>query len=75
MTTGIIGKFDNLGRTVIPIELRRNLGDKFEIITENGDVILRKISDKCEFCGNTEDLKELEGKYICKTCVDKLLNK
>lgn len=75
MTTGIIGKFDSLGRTVIPIELRRNLGDRFEILTENGDVVLRKLSDKCEFCGNTEDLTELNGKYICKQCVENLTNK
>ena len=44
--TGITRKVDELGRVVLPIELRRNLGievtDTLEIFTEGDNIILRR---------------------------------
>lgn len=62
--TGIVRRVDELGRIVLPIELRRVLGiqekDKLEIYTEGDTIILHKYAPGCVFCGNT-DAKEVFG--------------
>lgn len=75
-STGIIRKIDELGRIVLPKELRKKLGinikDPMEIYTDSESIILRKIEDKCVFCGNTKDLVSFKDKLICKSCYDSL---
>jgi len=74
-STGIVRKVDELGRIVIPMELRRTMsikeGDALEIYTENNDIILRKYTPGCNCCGETQDLKEVNGVRLCKKCLEK----
>jgi transcriptional pleiotropic regulator of transition state genes len=71
-STGIVRKVDELGRVVIPIELRRTLGieekDALEIYVDNEKIILKKYEPACIFCGNAEDVTNYKGKNICKEC-------
>lgn len=71
-TTGIVRKVDELGRVVLPIELRRTLGinekDPLEIYVEDEAIILRKPGGGCAFCGSGEKLIEYRGKPVCINC-------
>lgn len=71
-STGIIRKIDELGRIVLPIELRRNLGivehDSLEIFVDGTQIILRKYSPSCIFCGSAEEVTEFKGQRICGGC-------
>lgn len=75
-STGIVRKIDQLGRFVLPSELRNllnyNDGDQMEIFTDGDNIILRKYQCSCIFCKNTEDLEFFMGKPICSSCLDKL---
>ena len=75
-STGIVRKLDNLGRIVIPIELRNALNievkDSLEIFTEDDQVILRKYVPGCIFCGETKDTTLFRGKRICAKCCKQL---
>ena len=70
--TGIVRNLDELGRIVLPMELRRTLNiesrNEVEIYVEGDNIILKKYA-ACTFCGDTEDLNTLYGKPICKTCL------
>ncbi|MGF7185224.1 transcriptional pleiotropic regulator of transition state genes [Desulfitispora alkaliphila] len=72
-STGIVRKVDELGRVVIPIELRRTLGidekDALEIYVDQERIILKKYEPACVFCGNAEDVINFKGKNICTVCV------
>ncbi len=74
-STGIVRKVDELGRVVIPIELRRTLGigekDPLEIYVDGDRIILRKYepSQACIFCGNVDDVISYKGKNACKECL------
>lgn len=72
-STGIVRKVDELGRVVIPIELRRTLGidekDALEIYVDSERIILKKYEPACVFCGNAEEVKNFRGKNICRQCV------
>ncbi len=72
-STGIVRNVDELGRIVVPKELRRNLGmnssDPVEIFVEEDRIILKKYEDKCTFCDNTKELFDFKGKKICRECV------
>ncbi len=72
-STGIVRKVDELGRIVLPIELRRTLGieekDRIEIFVEGESVILRKYQPACIFCDNAKDLILYKGKNICPDCI------
>ena len=78
-STGIIRKVDDLGRIVLPIELRRMLDiaerDEIEIFVESDRIILRKYEPACIFCGSSHGLKILHGKNVCRTCAGKLSEK
>ena len=71
-STGIVRKLDELGRIVLPIELRRNMElaekDSVEIYVDGESIILRKYSPNCAFCGSTKNLVEYRGKRICHSC-------
>ncbi|HDK7165898.1 TPA: AbrB/MazE/SpoVT family DNA-binding domain-containing protein [Clostridium botulinum] len=72
-STGIVRKVDDLGRIVIPKELRRILnieeGDGLEIYTEGEQIILKKYEPCCIFCGEAKEVINFKGKNICKICL------
>lgn len=74
--TGIVRKVDDLGRIVIPIELRRNLNieikDSIEIFVDDEYIMLKKYEPSCIFCGNAHNVKKVEDKNICSDCVGKI---
>ena len=76
--TGIIRKVDELGRIVVPIELRNklniNVRDEVEIYVENNSIILKKFEPDCIFCGNTSSLINFKEKLICQNCLKHLSN-
>jgi len=69
---GIVRRLDDLGRIVLPIEMRRSFDlaehDRVEISIENDAIVLRKHQTGCIFCGGTRDLKEYRGKLVCAKC-------
>jgi AbrB family transcriptional regulator, transcriptional pleiotropic regulator of transition state genes len=71
--TGIVRKTDELGRIVLPIELRRVLNieykDGLEIFVDQDKIILRKYEPACVLCGNADDVGKFKGKTICKDCL------
>ncbi len=75
-STGIVRKIDELGRVVIPIELRRNLDlevkDPVEIYTEGDMIILKKYEPACIFCGQARDVSVIKGKSVCPACLEEL---
>ena len=75
-STGIVRKVDELGRIVIPIELRNKLGiaerDPIEIFVDGSSIVLKKYNPNCIFCGNNKDLLEYNENLICKKCRDKI---
>lgn len=75
-STGIIRKMDELGRIVIPIELRNkfNLSEKdpIEIYVEGSNIVLKKYENNCIFCGKSTNLIDYKGKQICSLCLNKL---
>ena len=77
--TGIIRKVDELGRVVVPIELRNklniNVKDEVEIYVDGSSIILKKFEPNCIFCGNTKGLIEYKDKLICKKCLENINNK
>lgn len=74
--TGIVRKLDQLGRIVIPKELRNTFdleeGDPIEIFVDGNDIILRKYQPACIFCNDATDIMQYENKNICKNCLAKL---
>lgn len=76
--TGIVRKVDELGRIVLPIELRRNLDieekDALEIFVDGDSVVLRKYEPACIFCGNSKNVVEYKGKKICVNCLKEMKN-
>jgi len=72
-STGVVRKVDELGRIVIPIELRRTMGieekDALEIYVDNEKIILKKYEPACIFCGNAEEVQNYKGKNICRSCL------
>ncbi len=78
-STGIVRKVDELGRIVIPIELRRTLGiaqkDALEIYVDGEQIILKKYQPSCIFCEDARDVIDYKGKNICKNCLVDLANK
>lgn len=70
--TGIVRKVDELGRIVIPIELRRtlniNIKDELEIYVEGDLIMLKKYEPKCIFCGSGENIVDFKGKNVCASC-------
>lgn len=75
-STGIVRKVDELGRIVLPIEMRRTLDigekDTLEIYVEGSSVILKKYKPSCVFCDATKDITVFKGKNICPKCLKEL---
>ena len=77
-STGILRKVDELGRVVIPIELRNALGiaqkDPLEIFVDGTCIVLKKHESACVFCSGSKQLVDYKGKLICSTCLKKISN-
>ncbi|QZY55320.1 AbrB/MazE/SpoVT family DNA-binding domain-containing protein [Crassaminicella profunda] len=75
-STGIVRKVDELGRVVLPIELRRTLNikekDALEIYVDKDQIILKKYEPACIFCGQAKDVTNFKGKNICPACIEEL---
>lgn len=78
-STGIVRKIDNLGRVVLPVELRRNFDinkdDPVEIFVDENYIMLKKYQPACIFCDDARDVVNYQGKNICKKCLAELKNK
>ena len=75
-STGIVRKVDELGRIVLPIELRRTMGievkDALEIYVDGDHIVLKKYEPSCVFCGNAKDIIHFKGKNACSDCAHEL---
>ncbi len=75
-STGIVRKVDELGRIVLPIELRRTLDiaerDALEIYVDGTSIILKKHETACVFCGSVKNVTTFKDKNICAACVQEL---
>ncbi len=73
---GIVRKIDELGRIVLPKELRRSLdiseGDPMEIFVDVNTIILKKYEPSCIFCGEARNVKVYKSKNICNECMDEI---
>lgn len=72
-STGIVRRIDELGRIVLPIEIRKNLSlaskDAVEIFVNEDTIVLKKYEPACIFCGSMDDAKLFKGKIICEKCL------
>lgn len=75
-STGIVRRVDELGRVVIPIEIRNKFGiaekDPIEIYVDGSSIVLKKYQPNCIFCGGTKKLVEYKGKLVCSACSKKI---
>lgn len=75
-STGIVRKVDELGRVVIPIELRRTLRieekDALEIYVDGERIVLKKYEPACVFCGDAANVQHFRGKNVCKRCLKEM---
>lgn len=74
--TGVSRKIDDLGRLVLPAEIRRrfglNEGSHVEISVEGEFILLSRVDDTCVFCSSGEQLRQFRDRRICASCVDQL---
>lgn len=75
-STGVVRKIDELGRIVLPIEIRNTLGiekrDSLEIFVDSDRIILTKYQPTCTFCENAQNLLHFHGKLVCADCLAQL---
>ncbi len=76
-SVGIVRKVDELGRIVLPVELRRKFNidvkDSLEIYTEDNCIVLKKYEPACIFCGDARDVFQFNGKNICPNCAKAMM--
>lgn len=76
-STGMARKVDDLGRIVLPVEMRRQFGirpgDEMEISVDGGSIQLRKIEAQCVFCDGDDTLRTFKGKQVCASCAAQLV--
>ena len=72
-STGMVRKVDELGRIVLPAEIRQsmdiNVRDALEIFTDEGRIILQKYEPSCVFCTNVDGITIYKNKRICSNCL------
>ncbi|OMF98206.1 AbrB/MazE/SpoVT family DNA-binding domain-containing protein [Paenibacillus sp. FSL R7-0337] len=77
-STGIVRRIDELGRVVIPMELRRTMAienlDPLEIFVDGDKIVLKKYNPGCTLCGSVEELKHLSSKPICTACITEVIH-
>lgn len=75
-STGIVRKVDELGRIVLPKELRMTMNinekDPLEIFIDGSSIILKKYEPSCVFCSSMTDVTNYHGHNICRSCMKKL---
>ena len=75
-STGIVRKVDELGRIVLPMELRKvldiNVKDSLEIFVQQDQIVLKKYQPACIFCGKVDSVTSFKGKMVCSDCVREL---
>ena len=75
-STGIVRRVDELGRIVLPIELRRILDiDKdtsLEVYVDEDRIILKKYQPSCVFCDSMDNIMTYKGYNVCQNCMKKL---
>ena len=75
-STGIVRNLDELGRIVIPKEIRKKLGidqkDPIEVYIDGNSIVLKKYEKGCIFCNNSKDLQVYKDKLICKKCLNSI---
>ena len=78
-STGIVRNVEELGRIVIPKEIRTNMSitnnDAVEIFVDGEKIILTKYQPTCMFCDAVEDITYFKGKKICRKCLEELRTK
>jgi AbrB family transcriptional regulator, transcriptional pleiotropic regulator of transition state genes len=71
--TGMNRKVDDLGRVVIPAEIRKAFGiregDHLDIAVDGEHIVLTRCEDSCVFCRSSTDLKEFRGRLVCAKCM------
>jgi len=71
-STGMVRRIDDLGRVVLPIELRRTMGidekDPLEFLVDGEQIILRKFEPACVFCGSASNTQRFHRKIVCREC-------
>ncbi len=76
-TTGIVRNVDELGRVVVPKELRRQMGiangDAVEIFGEENRIVIKRYSPVCLFCGESDETVVFKDKRICRKCLVELV--
>ena len=76
---GVVRRIDQLGRVVVPAELRRALGirqgDLVETRLENGRVVMVKVEPECAVCGGAVNLIDMHEKHVCDDCIRLLVAK
>ena len=74
--TGVVRRIDDLGRVVIPKEIRNKLDieekDPIEIYLDGTSIILKKFETGCIFCNNAKELVSFKDKLVCKKCLSKI---
>ena len=77
-STGIVRKIDELGRIVLPMELRKMLDiqqkDSLEMFIDEDKIILQKYQPSCIFCNRTDEIVYLHGKRVCSSCIETIKN-
>ena len=77
-TTGFVKKIDELGRVVIPKDIRRTLdvdhNDYLQFYLEGDSIIMKKFGDRCTFCNSSENVVVFKNKLICRNCLEELKN-
>jgi len=75
-STGVVRRVDELGRIVLPIEIRKTLDinpkDAVEIFTDSEKIVLVKYQPACIFCNDVTDVVYFNNKRVCRACVEKL---
>ncbi len=78
-STGIIRSIDELGRIVVPKEMRSKMGmssqDPIEIYVEDDKIILKKYENACSFCGSRTNLTTFKEKMVCTSCIEEIKEK
>ena len=77
-STGIVRRVDDLGRIVLPREIRKILNidprDSLEIFMDGDTIILRKYEPQCIFCGQANGVRTFKSKYVCENCIKEINN-
>ena len=75
-STGMFRRVDELGRIVLPKELRTRLeieeGDPLEIFLDGDHIVLQKYQPACTFCQSSDNIVYFQGKRVCAACLAKI---